>query len=123
MSDAACTGDGQLRTSHRPQAAKAKLATLPNRVALPSLVMWMPTCQAARSAAKNTPANAMMIPSARPGQCTGCPTSRASTNRNGSASASRQKPAATGPTPASRTSQGPSASALLPIRSAGKANG
>ena len=44
-------------------------------------------------------------------------------NRNGRASESRQKPAATGPTPANRTSQGPSASALLPIRSAGKANG
>ena len=44
-------------TSHRPQAAKAKLEILPNRVALPSLVRWMPACQAARSAAKKKAAS------------------------------------------------------------------
>ena len=104
----ACTGDGQLRTSHRPQAAKAKLATLPNRVALPSLVMWIPACQAARSAAKKKAANAMAIAerSARPVHRLAGTAGR-SANRNGRASASRQKPAATGPTPASRHEPGP----------------
>ena len=42
----------------------------------------------------------------------------ASRNRNGTASASRQKPAATGPTPAWRTRNGPVASATLPTSSA-----
>ena len=56
-SAAAWIGDGHRRASHSPQAAKAKLETLPNRVALPSLVMWMPVCQAARSAAKKKPAS------------------------------------------------------------------
>jgi hypothetical protein len=32
-------GEGQLRASHKPQPAKAKLATFPNKVALPSFVM------------------------------------------------------------------------------------
>ena len=42
ISAPACNRDGQRRASHRPQAANTKLETLPNRVALPSLVMWMP---------------------------------------------------------------------------------
>jgi hypothetical protein len=96
---------------------------LPNRVALPSLVMWMPVCQAARSAAKKKAARSVSVTSARFGQCTGGPITRAIRNRNGSASASRQKPAATGPTPASRTSHGPNASEQLPISSAANANG
>ena len=54
---------------HIYEAAKAKLATLPNNVALASLVMWIPTCQAARSAAKNRPAKAMIMPCTGPGAC------------------------------------------------------
>ena len=72
-SAAAWTGEGQRRTSHSPHAAKAKLEMLPNKVALPSFVMWMPVCQAARSAAKKKAANAIKMPSAFPGQCTGWP--------------------------------------------------
>ena len=60
-SASACSADGHLRASHRPQAAKKKLEILPNRVALPSLVSRMPACQAARSAAKKNAAKAMAM--------------------------------------------------------------
>ena len=48
------------------------------------------------------------------GQWTGWRTIRASSHRNGSASAIRQKPAEIGPTPEWRTRNGPPASARLP---------
>ena len=112
------------RASHRPQAAKAKLETLPNRVALPSLVMWMPACQAARSAAKKKAANATSDRqrAARPVHRLAETARRSPTGTAAPAPAARN-PAATGPTPASRTSHGPSASTQLPISSAVKANG
>ena len=120
--NAGVPGDGKRRASHRPQAANAKLEMLPNKVALPSLVMWMPVCQAARSAAKKKAANAVRMTRGRLGQWTGGPITRAIRNRNGSASASRQNPAEIGPLSASRTDHGPSASAIFPAISAAKAS-
>src|ERR1044072_6281664 len=45
-----------------------KLAKLPNKVALASLVRRMPACQAARSAAKKIPPSATIATSAQPGK-------------------------------------------------------
>ena len=46
----AATASGAPATG--PRRRRRSCAILPNRVALPSLVRWMPACQAARSAAK-----------------------------------------------------------------------
>ena len=94
---AACMRDGQRRASHRPQAAKAKLEMLPNNVALPSLVMWMPMCQAARSAAKKKAAKRdERSRAACRGQCTGWPViardQRTGTEARAPAARSRRRP-------------------------------
>src|SRR3954468_10439139 len=98
-----------------------KLEALPNRLALASLVMPMPTCQAARSEAKKRPPMARLARRAPDGA--GCPRCwrQANRARKGIASASRQNPEATGPTSASRTIHGPTARIRLPRISAGKA--
>ena len=71
--------------------ANRKLAKLPNRVALASLVLRMPSCQAARSAAKNSPPSAQAPIIAQPGEGRPRPWRIAMKARNGTASASRQK--------------------------------
>ena len=73
ISAAPCNSDGGRRASHSPHRAKAKLDVLPNKVALASLVFWIPACHAARSAAKKKAAAPISQASRRPGQCTGRP--------------------------------------------------
>ena len=95
------------------------LPELPNSVALPSRVRSIPTCQLARSAAKNAPAANSISTVCRRGAL--APRSpHASSANTGSGRSMRQKPADTGPVSASRTSHGPSASAALPVSSAAK---
>ena len=114
--------DGRLCASHKPQTAKAKLATLPNRVALPSLVMRMPTCQAARSAAKKKPRRSRIVTiSARERPVR--PAARDPRNHEQERQGQRQPPETGGDwsDSARRTSHGPNASAQLPSSRAGKA--
>ena len=95
---------------------------LPNKVALASLVWRMPACQAARSAAKNSPPSRIVaaMPRLKPANGALAPI-RAIASRNGTAIASRQNAAATGPTSASRTIHGPNARKALARISAAKA--
>src|SRR4051794_7574924 len=100
---------------------RRKLDAFPNSVALAIFVIRMPTCQAARSAAKKRPAKTMTAIIRREGAEGPVRSRRAMKRRKGTASAMRQKPEATGPTSASRTSHGPKASIRFAASSAGKA--
>ena len=111
--------DGARRAAMMPQAIRITLPELPNSVALASRVRSIPTCQLARSTAKNTPASRHSSTS-RPSIGPGERPRQASSASTGSGSKSRQKPAETGPVSDSRTSHGPSASAMFPATSAAK---
>ena len=104
----------------KPHTGKMKIATLPNSVALASVVPRMPTCQLPRSAAKATPASTRNSASRRGGaaRVPGDRASQAATPSTGSASMIRQKAAATGPVSDRRTNIGPKASAALPTATA-----
>ena len=119
----ASNGRGKRRVITIAQPIRITLPELPNRVALPSRVWPIPTCQLAMSSANSTPAATMASHVALPKPPSGWWLRRASSASSGIASASRQNPAEIGPLSASRTDHGPSASAMLPAISAAKCSG